>query len=96
MKIVREDGLIFDSVEIWNLRETVIKFLLPRLEEFRKMTMTYPEEFEEIEEWYAVLEEMIKGFKIVVSKDIILSELDNVSVERAYELFGKYFKHLWI
>ena len=41
----------FDDTELWNLDTTLLKFLLPRLKEFKKQTNSYPSNVESFEEW---------------------------------------------
>lgn len=56
----------WSDLEIWNLDNTFCEWMIPRLKDFRARTFGYPEvpgECESLEEWQALLDEMIFGFE---------------------------------
>lgn len=73
--------------EISELGFTILEFVLPRLKQFRKMTVSYPATFESIsmETWLEILDNMIEEIETSIKEEIV-----NVP------LFLKYFNQLWI
>lgn len=56
----------WSDLEVWNLDNTFCEWIIPRLKDFRARTFCYPEvhgECESLEEWQALLDEMIFGFE---------------------------------
>jgi hypothetical protein len=86
----------FDDSEIWNLDVTTANFLLPRLKRFKEINFGYPGEFNSMEEWNVILDDIIFAMEHTV-KDTRgeLSKREVKRVTRGNMLFGKYFKHLW-
>ena len=80
----------FDDTELWNLNATICKFIIPRLEEFKKQTIGYPPEIT-FEEWLNIIDEMLNFFKKYVNDESFI----NASGERGFELFYEYFNYLW-
>lgn len=80
----------FDDTELWNLDSTILSFTLPRLKEFREQTISYPTEFNTLEEWQKVLDKMIDGIEKKVLEDSVIN-CDN----EGFDLFIKYFHCLW-
>lgn len=97
--------------EIWNLDNTIVEWLVPRLKEFKKITQGYPGNLESFEQWQQMLDEMIFGFewksnewyaenvfnKSEIEKEIKMIEFEKL-IKRAEEgriLFAKYFCGLW-
>lgn len=54
----------FDDTELWNLGDTIMNFILPRLKEFRKNCQSYPPEFKSLSEWKAELKKMIDALEV--------------------------------
>lgn len=58
----------FDDRDLWNLDNTIIKFIYPRLEVFRTWQsehgMSYPSNLDPAA-WLDVLNEMVKAFKLL-------------------------------
>ena len=86
----------FDISETWNLDGTIAKFIYPRLKAFiedvKKMgcfpaSMTF-------DEWIKILEDMLKGFELLVSDEIKNDDEDEI-IEHSLDLFRKYFFSLW-
>ena len=81
----------FDDTELWNLDETILKFILPRLKEFRKQTSCFPMEFNTLEEWLEVIDKMIGGIEDALKDTYSVKTADS----EGFELFKKYFFCLW-
>lgn len=97
--------------EIWNLDNTIVEWLVPRLKEFKKITQGYPGNLESFEQWQDILDEMIFGFEWKDNewyaenvfglqeeeKNEKMKEFKDL-MKRAEEgriLFAKYFCGLW-
>ena len=77
----------WDDSEIWSLDHTFIDWFLPRMERLDKIRKEwFVLEDVEVSEW----EEMIKLFKVVREDDSKDEELN-----RALDLFKKYFRRMW-
>lgn len=82
----------FDDTELWNLNDTILRFILPRLDEFRKNLGGHPAELDE-EEWYDILERLVVGIEASLADDNHLNP-DEYSKE-TMELLFKWFNYLW-
>lgn len=99
VKQLEMDG--FCTPETWSLYNVIAEFTLPRLKRFREVTAGYPGCFENIEEWYDVLDQIIFAFEWVEKYD----NLDGMSQKeikanwvkhnKGMKLFVKYFFALW-
>ena len=78
----------FDDTELWNLDTTILKFVLPRLKRFKECTIGFPPDFKTLEEWQECLEKMIINIEKIINSE------EDVDYE-GFELFKKYFFHLW-
>jgi hypothetical protein len=63
-------------------------FTLPRLKRFKELAISYPCEFNSLEEWEAVIDKMI------FSLEQLANDEWDVDTE-GLELFGRYLPHLW-
>ena len=90
-KELKRDG--YDSSELWDLDVTFAKFILPRLKGFRDRTISYPSTMETFEEWSSALDEMIYGFENAIEDS---DSTDYDRLRKGLELFGKYYRDLWI
>lgn len=57
--------------EIWNLDDTIVKFVVPRLKVLREETIGYPfsDECKTFEDWEKMLDEMIFGLEFLNQRD---------------------------
>lgn len=99
----------FDDRELWNLDFTIVKFILtylePRLRAFKEMRrFGFPAEFQTQEEWNQVLVDILEGFKLIEQNEnpyISMEEDEQLKLEqeqkmqKACQLFSKYWMHLW-
>jgi hypothetical protein len=82
--------------DLWSLDNFLAVQLATVLSDFRDATWGYPSTFESMEEWEAVLDEMVEGFTIWAEHDtMLLADEDNAKVERALALFAEWFRALW-
>lgn len=92
----------FDGSEFWNLDSKILEYLVPRLERFSKVggDQKWATGFKDGEEVWEkgskFVNEMVKGFKILKEKQYgKITEYENQCVNRAFNLFKRYFGHLW-
>lgn len=82
--------------DAWNAGTTIARMALPLLQAYRVRVTGYPLSLT-YEEWLLCLDEMIWGFQAIVDsavdRDLLPEEFERV--QRAMELFGKHFLHLW-
>jgi len=101
----------WSDVEVWNLDDTVSKWIVPRLKAFRAGTIGYPPEMQ-FSDWQIEIGEMIFGFefdgpewykknvfpiKDPDAKNAKIKEYIDLCkrAEDGRILFAKRFNHLW-
>ena len=98
----------YSDSEIWNLDDTIVEYVLPKLKLFRKQTICYPPNLESFEEWENILDEIIWAFEFHKS-DAPFDELKekygdnwrdeyrklNERYRNGLKLFGEYLGCLW-
>ena len=101
----------WSDLELWNLDDTVSKWIVPRLKAFRANTIGYPPDIEFID-WQIEIGEMIFGFEFNDSewyeknvfpikdpkeKEAKLNEYKSLCkrAEDGRILFAKRFNYLW-
>jgi hypothetical protein len=109
MKVIigepQDDGQVDTDIEIhpwdtWALDLTLAHIIVPCLEQLRDGSQSYPEEFEEFEEWTGVIDKMIVAFENVIGDET--SDIGYWSDERwrdtkdGFSLFGKHYTDLWM
>ncbi|MGL5113599.1 MAG: hypothetical protein ACRC6O_13280 [Flavobacterium sp.] len=90
------------KIELWNLDQTIISFVLPRLKAFKKMKRCgHPASLSSQEEWEGILDKMIFAF-IEYKKEFIYKKMTTEEfrdyenkIKEGFELFGKYLRGLW-
>jgi hypothetical protein len=80
----------FDDTELWNLDTTLLKFLLPRLKEFKKQTKSYPSNVESFEEWQNILQKMIDAIEYNIYGNYNIEEYNE-----KFKLLQEYIFDLW-
>lgn len=86
----------FDTSETWNLDATIARFVYPRLKVFIEDVNrigTYPANMT-FSEWVNILEDMLKGFELLMSDEIKTDDEEKV-IEKSLDLFRKHFFSLW-
>lgn len=83
--------------ELVSLDITIANFVLPRLIEFRKTTKSIPPQFDTLQEWRTVLDDMIYGIEYASNDANWYNPFfDSDRVHRGLRLFGEYFLCLWM
>lgn len=90
----------FRYEDCWNLEASIALFILPRLVQLRDTTHGYPSEFagevNGMEKWEKILNEMIYGFYLYVTKDRFdWTDEDKQIWFRAKCWLCRYFCDLW-
>lgn len=101
----------YSDLELWNLDDTIAKWIVPRLKAFRDTTQAYPANLESFEQWQEMLGEMIFGFEFSSDewyRDNALgrpkeerekkkNELESMvkRAENGRVLFAKHFNEIW-
>lgn len=92
----KRHGKYVPAKDTWNLDITIAKFVIPRLELFKKVIDCYPKQFDSMEEWYEVLDKMITAFKAISCKTgIQRSEEEKLIINEGLDLFRKHYNDLW-
>ena len=103
----KENGFYFE--EIWNLDIEICRFLAPRLAFLRDNHTGFPgqlckfddnfnviNEDEAREKWNKILDTMVDGFYLYMSKDEFDLTIDEKkTINKALKYFKKYFTALW-
>ena len=84
----------FDDTELWNLDQTIISFMLPRLKRFKDMAVGYPSDLTS-DKWNDTLQKMINAFELIKKDNLVYSDEDNIIIELGLDLFTKHFLDLW-
>lgn len=85
----------YDDSEMWNLCNTIAKFIYPRLVTFKENGSSFPCQLSE-SKWNKYLDTMIFAFKCFSKVDAIdLNEKDRKKAFKGLGLFSKYFLDLW-
>lgn len=90
----------FRYEDAWNLDHSIACFVLPRLVQLRDTTHGYPSEFvkeaDGAKKWEKILNEMIYGFYIYVTKDHVNWTDEDKKIWFTTKCwFCKYFENLW-
>lgn len=87
----------FDDTELWNLDNTMARFIYPRLKVFKKNLHGHPHNMKDITEWEKIIDKMLFSFKMIIDDpdELITNEKLNRKVDKGLKLFGKYFRTLW-
>lgn len=85
----------WDDSETWSLDIAFAKWIVPRLERFREITIGHPMGTTE-EKWDKVIGDMVDGFKIMIEDDCIPESKKRLKkVTKAIHLFHEHFFSLW-
>ena len=101
----QDDGQQDVDVEIhpwdtWALDYTLALIIIPALEQLRDGSQSYPDEFEDFDEWTEAIDKMINAFENTIKDDN--SEIGFWTDERwketkeGFALFGKHYSDLWM
>lgn len=89
-----------DDLLLWNLHAATTNNFIVALKYMRKRGISYPGEFDDIEEWNLILDQMIIGFeaaKRIIESDYKADEVDTLieKFKHAWKLAGEYYFTLW-
>jgi hypothetical protein len=84
----------FDETELWNLDNTIAKFVLPRLVAFGEGMGGHPATLT-VEGWAEMLNSMIKAFELLADDEAMPGLEQNKIMETGLANFCKYYRHLW-
>ena len=87
----------FDSRETWCLSLTMARWLLPRLEMFKRVNIATPMDMNE-EEWDRYLDYMMYSLRMIIQEEDEpdrSAEIDWQKVQSGFKLIGKYWLNLW-
>jgi hypothetical protein len=90
----------FDDTEVWNLHYTMYQFMIPRLERFRDITMSFPST-ETVESYNEKLNFIIDSFKaryeLYEKCDVSIKEEKEIreNADKAAFLLGMLWFDLW-
>ena len=86
----------FDDSELWSLRDTIGRFILPRLKQFKKVTTSYPAG-STMKQWQDILEKIIISFELLTRDNgsFILTDEELMQFDEGMNLFNDYFMDLW-
>ena len=86
----------YSDEELWNLDNTICKWLLPRLKAFKEKTIGYPPTLNSPKEWDDILEKIILALELYNSDLLNNSErAKSEQIKEGFELLSKYFRNLW-
>lgn len=88
----------FDDTELWALDSVIAKMLIPRLKAFKESHICHPTTIT-MEQWDALLQEMIDGFEEQLTRDMTSSErgrgYDFEKMQRGLKVFAEWYNDLW-
>ena len=95
----------FSPDEIWSLYYNIGEFVLPRLKYFRNHpSIGTPAILQSHQQWLSILDQMIWSFEQVLSYEQSYPQTGGIlqiqqyyqKIDHGFELFGKYFRDIWI
>lgn len=81
--------------QIYSLDHTLARYMLPKLQGYKKHNNGYPSHLTE-EEWDRHLDAMIQAMQIIIQEKHILDTEACKKAQYGCELLGKHFLDLWI
>jgi hypothetical protein len=86
----------WNTTELWNLDDTITRFLVPRLYVFYKLDDSTSQEFEE-GTWGNILESILEGLLMMLhpKEGFEQPKQDEKIINNATMLLGKYIRRLW-
>jgi len=88
----------FDDRELWDLGDTIAKFIIPRLEAFRDIEKSFSPDFnqdsftawktgrvdgDELSVWFAVVDKMLQSFQMVLENDFFNDDGHQITVNKS-------------
>ncbi len=85
----------FDDSDLWNLDETIIKFLIPRLEAFRELKSRESNCELKKEQQIKDLSKIINALYVYSMNSYGMDPSDKQKVDEGLQLFAKILPELW-
>jgi hypothetical protein len=89
----------FAPDDLWNLDQTIARFVLPRLKEFRRLYGTIPVGEENLKQWHETIDKMIFAMETISDESypfsLSLNDSTEEKVQDGLNLFAKHFMKLW-
>jgi len=92
--------------DIYSLDYYLAKRIIKPLKAYRKATLIgCPGNLNSLKEWNMILDEMIWAFEFIVNNELTVmpdgseeyyNRIDHEKMQKGLELFGTYFRNLWI
>lgn len=92
--------------DIFCLNYHLAKRIIKPLKFFRANVYSFPTEFKKIEEWESIIDEMIFAFEFFLEDEYANPKYENYNAkqmekvydraQKGFELFGKYYRDLWL
>jgi hypothetical protein len=84
----------FDDSETWNLDNTIVNFVLPRLKVFEETTVGCPYSLTD-KKWHNKLKKMIRAFELLADDDRCYEDKEYKEINTGLKLFCRWFTALW-
>lgn len=85
----------FDDSDLWNLDDTIAKFVATRLWAFKELKCSYPSNLKSYEEWQGILERIAFAFKLLQKDAFERNEFEQKCIDDGLKLFVEYYENLW-
>ena len=85
----------FDDSETWELDDTFLKWLLPRLKRFNELNYGYPEDRGSFENWKNEINQKIIQLETILNSDEWYSKDYENEIEDFLNWFKNNIRHLW-
>jgi len=93
----------YGCCDIWSLYYYLAKIILPQLKGFRQNIHGYPSDLKSLYEWEKIVDKMIWSFEYLINYEGLDEEfnaeklmINSKKEQEGFELFGKYFRSLWL
>ena len=86
----------FDDSETWSLTDTICLFILPRLQRFKEINASTPDQLTE-KEWNDILDKIIISLQLTCKDrgSRIWTEEESKQINEGLDLFREWFMALW-
>lgn len=80
----------YSNDELWNLDNTIAKWILPRLKAFKKDSIAFPADLDSPDEWDEILDKMIWSFDYITNQDEYEDEIIEKYKDNEFDEDGHY------
>lgn len=86
----------FGTVEKWNIFVFIANYIVQALQAYKDHDKAgVPYGFEDMDDWNATIQKMIDAFDILRGQYFHHDEEEERIIKEGFDLFHKYFRHLW-